>query len=298
MDDPIGAFERIRDNVLLYLKTAFATQYPIVEAERERLLRAPQTFYQEPWIEPLPRYLAVKQIGDLTAADTPGVDEASRSDFIALARCGLIGNYRLFSHQLEMLRRALGGESVVVTAGTGSGKTEAFLLPLFAYLVKESRNWPAAGTADPHSSDWWQSPDWQGQCLGARGRLIRSFRIPQRAHESRPAAVRGLIVYPMNALVEDQLTRLRRALDSPAARSWFETRLQGNRFYFGRDNSNTPIPGYELKQNGAPNRDKIEDLVGRLAALGQSAQAAQQHAAQNPSEADVVYFFPKLDGAE
>ena len=50
MNDPVGAFEQIRDGVLLYLKTAFATQYPSVEIERERLLRTLRTFYQEPWI--------------------------------------------------------------------------------------------------------------------------------------------------------------------------------------------------------------------------------------------------------
>jgi DEAD/DEAH box helicase domain-containing protein len=258
MDDPIGAFEKIRDSVLLYLKTAFATQYPSVEMERERLLRTPRTFYQEPWIEPLARYLAARPISNLTAEDTPGLDEETRQEFASLARCGLVGDYRLFSHQLEMLRRALGGESVVVTAGTGSGKTESFLLPLFAYLVKESRAWPAAGARDRYVGDWWRNTDWQAQCVGRQGQLIRSLRIPQRAHESRPAALRALVVYPMNALVEDQLTRLRRALDSPESRQWFAARRGDNRFYFGRYNSSTPIPGYEFKENGRPNRDKID----------------------------------------
>src|SRR6266481_1138222 len=67
MDDPIGAFGKIRDSVLLYLKTAFATQYPSVEVERERLLRAPRTFYQEPWIEPLARYVTERPISRLAS---------------------------------------------------------------------------------------------------------------------------------------------------------------------------------------------------------------------------------------
>ncbi|MCI0627995.1 MAG: DEAD/DEAH box helicase [Acidobacteria bacterium] len=298
MDDPIRAFEGIKENVLLYLKTAFATQYPSVEAERERLLGAPQSFYQEPWIEPLARYLAIKPISDLTLDDVPGLNAATLEDFTELARCGLVGDYQLFAHQLEMLRNALRGESVAVTAGTGSGKTESFLLPLFAYLVNESRTWPLPGTPDRNAGDWWRSTDWRGQCVGSGGRLARSLRIPQRSHESRPAAVRALILYPMNALVEDQLTRLRKALDSPAARQWFDTTRGSNRFYFGRYNSSTPIPGYEFKQNGRPNRDKIEALLVELIAAEQSAQAAQQHAVENPSEADVVYFFPRLDGSE
>lgn len=298
MNDPVGAFEKIRDSVLLYLKTAFATQYPSVETERERLLRTLRTFYQEPWIEPLARYVTERPISSLAPADTPGLDEATRQEFAALARCGLVGDYPLFSHQLEMLRRALAGESLVVTAGTGSGKTESFLLPLFAYLVNESRSWAPAGAPDPYAGEWWRSTDWRAQCVGGRGQLTRSLRIPQRGHETRPAALRALIVYPMNALVEDQLTRLRKALDSQPSRQWFAARRGRNRFYFGRYNSSTPIPGYEFRENGRPNRDKIEDLAASLNALEQSAQAAEQHALQNQDDADVVYFFPRLDGAE
>lgn len=35
--------------------------------------------------------------------------------------------------------------------------------------------------------------------------------------KQRPKAVRAIILYPMNALVEDQLVRMRRALDSDEA---------------------------------------------------------------------------------
>lgn len=41
--DTIGAFEKVRDSYIDYVKTAFATQYPGLEAERERLLRKPGT---------------------------------------------------------------------------------------------------------------------------------------------------------------------------------------------------------------------------------------------------------------
>ena len=53
MHDPINAFNTIRDNFLLYIKTAFATQFPEIEQEREKRLLEPGVFYQEPWIEPL-----------------------------------------------------------------------------------------------------------------------------------------------------------------------------------------------------------------------------------------------------
>ena len=43
----------------------------------------------------------------------------------------------------------------------------------------------------------------------------------------------ALIIYPMNALVEDQLSRLRAALGFiPCARDWFDHNRDGNRFYY------------------------------------------------------------------
>ena len=73
----------------------------------------------------------------------------------------------------------------------------------------------------------------------------------QRGHESRPAAVRGLILYPMNALVEDQMSRLRRAVDSNQRRQWFDDseNLSGNGIWIGRYNSSSKISGKLVKNS-------------------------------------------------
>lgn len=307
MNDPIGAFEKIRDNFILYLKTAFGTQFPGLELEREDMLRRPEILNQEPWIEPLPRYTTDRPLAALTEEDLPDMSPEAVARFKGLALAGLVGNYPLYSHQVAMLQRAVAGQNAVVTAGTGSGKTESFLLPLFASLASESFNWERPGVHDPHVNDWWSNEEWQASCKNGR-RIARSYRVPQRGHETRPAAVRALILYPMNALVEDQLTRLRRALDSHEAREWCAENMNGNRIYFGRYTGNTPVPGHEQNQRGNPNRGRIERLARELTDLDCGATAAAEHAARRTAEAsteeereaarDIIYFFPRLDGAE
>src|SRR6266404_2202277 len=276
MIDPIGSFEEIQDSFLRYIKTAFGTQFESVEKEREDLLRTPGVFRQEPWIEPRPLYATVKPITKLGTEDMPGFDPHTVSEFKGLASCGLVGDYDLFTHQLEMLRKTLSGQNTVVTAGTGSGETEAFLLPLFAYLVNESKSWDAPKQKPTHIDDWWRVDTWQDKC---RQNGV-SCRVPQRQHEVRPPAVRALILYPMNALVEDQMTRLRRALDSESARTWFQTCRAGNRIYFGRYNSNTPIPGHEFDHKGKPDYIKLGRLMKELKAIERAASAATKYAAE------------------
>src|SRR5438874_1554230 len=75
----------------------------------------------------------------------------------------------------------------------------------------------------------------------------------------RGAAVRALILYPLNALVEDQMIRLRQAADSvdnpdtgqPGARTWLDSQRPGLRFYFGRYTGRTPVSGYRTKSKKA-----------------------------------------------
>jgi len=303
MKDPVGAFDTIRDNFIRYIQTVFGTRFPSIEDEREELLRGRGVLYQEPWIEPLPIYrTSEKTIQDLKEEDLPGLIDQELSDFKSLVACGLFGDYELYVHQTEMLKRALEGRNCVVTAGTGSGKTEAFLLPLFAYLARESSGWAAPAAPDPHVNNWWNDNRWQESCRNEHNRIQRSYRVSQRGHEQRDAAVRALIIYPMNALVEDQLTRLRKALDSDDAREWFQHNRDGNRIYFGRYNGSTPIPGHEFKEPNAngnrnPDRKRLDRLTRVLMDMDRDADAAERYAKDN-NKPDVTSYFPKLDGAE
>ena len=55
MKDPIGSYNTIKDNFILYIKTVFGTRFESLEKEREELLRQNGIITQEPWIEPMPQ---------------------------------------------------------------------------------------------------------------------------------------------------------------------------------------------------------------------------------------------------
>src|SRR5205807_97013 len=84
---------------------------------------------------------------------------------------------------------------------------------------KEAMRWPRP-RGGYLQRRWWQDSDGQpySKWENVPNRPLASSRaaspfVIQRQGEAkeRPAAVRALILYPMNALVEDQLARIRRA---------------------------------------------------------------------------------------
>lgn len=250
MRDPIAVFDALKKSLFSYVESAFGTCSPTFEADRRRLLEEPGIFFQEPWVEPLPEYKSGKRINDLAAEDLPGFDEAQSLAFKALLKAGLFRRgFPLYTHQMRMLRHSLEGRHAVVVTGTGSGKTESFMLPLLATIAKEAAGW--------------------GQAHDAPGPLPLGWNYSRRQHrgENRPAAVRALVIYPMNALVEDQLTRLRASLDSTAAHDALRQHYGNNRIRFGRFNGATPVAGHPWKWDDGqrvPNNSKIELLVNAL----------------------------------
>ena len=77
---------------------------------------------------------------------------------------------------------------------------------------------------------------------------------------AREAAVRSVILYPTNALVEDQIARLRRSLRRIAA-------LGGPHVWFGRYTS--ACPGGSEMPDGAGRHKRLKGLAGDLRAMVQ-----------------------------
>lgn len=309
MKDPIGSFETIKENFIRYVKTAFGTKFDGVEKERYDLLNYDKVLYRKPWIEPLPDYVSSgKKVKDLTIEDLANaLSEKEVNTFKGLVNTGLVGDFPLHSHQTEMLKESLLGNNCIITSGTGSGKTESFLLPLFAQLSKELTNWETPNPKSASVSTWWQ----ENGGLSARqivndSNFTLSNEVRQRNHETRKAGVRGLILYPMNALVEDQMSRLRKALDSDDTREWLNENTNGNAIYFGRYNGSSPVAGElkKVKEDGtlAINTRKVNQLKEQLQQIesdsNRVAQYIQQTSKTRSEAKDLKSFFQRLDGSE
>ena len=118
-----------------------------------------------------------------------------------------------FCHQVSALEAAYEGQDLFVATGTGSGKTECFMWPLMAKLACEAKR---------HPDSW-----------SMRG-------------------VRTIIMYPMNALVSDQISRLRRLMGDPDHRFVTIFRnicgINSRRPQFGMYTGRTPYAGIEPKR--------------------------------------------------
>lgn len=277
--NPGRLFDNLREMYLRYLDSPFDIRYEDLARERRQLLDRDGRVYREPLIEPVPAYRSSGETfcEAAHALLSENWAEADIADAVGLVSEGLFpAKRRLYQHQRDVLEHVMVDQrDAVVTTGTGSGKTECFLLPIVAGLARESATWEAPEERNP---DW----DWWNQ-YSMRGKRRRwAARIGQRDHENRPAAVRALILYPLNALVEDQLGRLRQALDGLGPRAWMASHREGNLIYFGRYTGRTPISGHRSTN--------LARLREELARIHEDAKAVEGSPAWR--------YFQSMDGAE
>ena len=222
-----------------YIEAAYHVSHPILLDQRCKLLDQPGVIHQQPFIESTPRYRSGPKFADL------GLDSAILTAFTDLSNphpeLGTVIHDPPYEHQADSSRLALvNGKSLVVMTGTGSGKTECFLLPILGKLARESR-----------------------QC--------------SEVFRSTPA-IRAMILYPMNALVNDQLGRLRMMFGDPRLISRF-MEWSGRPARFARYTSRTLYPGVRDSKKDSQRLAPIRDYYIRYLEKANGEPSAQQHAA-------------------
>jgi len=272
MHDVVGSYQRLERIYRMYIESAFPLRNQALSEERRDLLSQSTILSQPPLLETVPVYPTDGTTLNQVASELAKIDE-SYGDLAELAK-GLFPSDRpLYQHQKQSLIDTIKyGKDIVVTTGTGSGKTETFLLPLLAHLARESATWEAANKPNKQRKWWKHGTD----------------RTSQWEHINRPTALRALILYPLNALVEDQLRRLRATLDNDLIRSWLDTNRDGNRITFGRYTGLTPISGAEAPESTKRLRDELKDMEDSYQQIMKSGRDGE----------DAQWYFANPDGGE
>lgn len=166
MFDPIKASQEIKESYIDYITTTFHMADPEYERAFRSELQKEGMVAKGPFLDIGGSYETGHTLRELMEGCSASPLFAQLEPIAEKDR-ELKLDRPLYIHQENALRKASAGENLVVTTGTGSGKTESFLLPIINHLLREE----SAGTLD--------------------------------------SGVRAIIIYPMNALANDQMKRMR-----------------------------------------------------------------------------------------
>jgi len=279
MQDLIGSYDRLKRFYRMYIESAFPFKDEFLQQDRRALLENGTLLSQPPLVEPNPQYSssgktlaeAVKDLGE----EYEGLTELGRP---------IMGGFELYAHQYESLVATLRDrKDIVVTTGTGSGKTECFMLPLLGEIARDSKTWPAM--LEPHEDRYW----WHRRPIHWQSQWTHSGRLGGNGQH----AMRAMVLYPLNALVEDQMRRLRSALDSPETHAWLNENRRDNRILFGRYTGNTPVAG---AHPGTGNGGSIVQKLAKYLRIAEREDAKVAEAAKAVPQ--VRYHFQNITGGE
>ncbi|MGH3293907.1 MAG: DEAD/DEAH box helicase, partial [Trebonia sp.] len=162
--DVIATAEHLSLTYRRYLRSLLPVRDAGLAAALRTAIDTSPLLTKGPVLEATPPYQPGASLRDLIA------EGVLPSGFARLGGPALPLDRPLYAHQEQAIRKAVAGRNLVVATGTGTGKTESFLLPILSAIIAERD----AGTLGP--------------------------------------GVRALLLYPMNALANDQLRRLRQVL--------------------------------------------------------------------------------------
>lgn len=240
---PGDAVAHLKESIASYIESQYRISHPLVFSERSALLRERGVIAQDPFIEATPAFAPAQLLSELEQQ----YPEIIPPGLSKLMEHGVpVDRFPLYTHQQEALLASFGdAPNLLVATGTGSGKTEAFVLPVLARILREASGWtspraPSSGGFYTPEDDTWHH---------------------SRRHETREAGLRAIILYPMNALVNDQMSRLRRVLSLNGSPDWQRRHLCENLIHFGMYTSLTPpTRGPEKKAK----RDQFEIYLQQL----------------------------------
>lgn len=160
-----------------------------------------------------------------------------------------------YAHQIESIEAFYSGKDILVSTGTGSGKTECFMWPMVTKLMQEAKKKPMS----------WNN----------RG-------------------VRVVMLYPMNALVADQIARLRKMIGDSEGKfkNIFKNICGENRIpTFGMYTGRTPYPG---KMNKSKDIDLANTLERDLLDKTDEVKKQLIDLGKYPSKKDLSNYIEKL----
>jgi ATP-dependent helicase YprA (DUF1998 family) len=241
--------DQLHDHLARYIEARYHVRDEGLIRERRAALADPGTISQRPYIESTPTYEFGDPYDCLGLPDPIGAtlaDLASWQPDVGVFR-------RPFLHQAEALRAFfVEDQDLIVATGTGSGKTETFLLPILGQLLREGAERPG------------------------------SYALP---------GFRALVLYPMNALVSDQVTRLRRLFGDDRVRRQFHGRY-GRCPTFGMYTSRTPYPG---RRTAERDRSEVDPLLRYYLRLDEAAASGDREQAELARELRTRGRWPAKD---
>ena len=206
-----GVAHELQRSLREYIEATYHIGDPLLLEQRRAALNEPGVIHQIPFLESTPRYKTDRLFAEL------GLHPAALKALQTLVPKNERGKQVLYDppylHQAQALEDGFSKQkNLVIMTGTGSGKTESFLMPVLANLAREASDAP------------------------------KSFDSP---------AVRAMVLYPMNALVNDQLGRLRAMFGDARIGALFQ-KWAGRPPRFARYTSRTPYAG--LRDKGKDSR--------------------------------------------
>jgi ATP-dependent helicase YprA (DUF1998 family)/recombinational DNA repair protein RecR len=165
---PIDIVERVKTNYRNYIKTAFPVIDGGLRVQMHERIDQANLLWRGPYLSlQRPYRLAEQRLGAQAAQLGLHRSLLSAGEYVDEKgeRHPPFGEWALFSHQQQAVEQILAGRNTIVASGTGSGKTEAFFIPILNYCLQH----PGPG-------------------------------------------IKALILYPMNALANDQYERFARYL--------------------------------------------------------------------------------------